>query len=312
MEQTEIFRILQSYNVGNLRSFEELSPGFANRSFRLRTDRGVFLFRWILEKGRQDIHHEIELLNSLKTVKYPAAYPISRIDGDYISSLAEGHVVIYDFISGEHPIEDKPPALEIGNAVGWLSTLKPPADFRHRNTINLDVCIALSNDLGDTPNQLPDIFEHFIEQTQYLENRIGLGLPEGLIHADIFPDNTIFQGEKLQAIIDFEEACWDELLFDLAMTINGFCFPMNELSYPILDSLILGYSQKRKLSPEEWLALPIYIQWTAHGMLSWHLQRLSQVPNARQERRVRELMNRVSTLRNHEKDLVEYLKLRSI
>ena len=312
MEQSEILRILQSYSLGELSSLDELSPGFVNRIFRLETNQGVFLFRIIMEQALRDLHDEIELLNSLKSINFPTAYPISKIDGEFISNASMGMVVIYDFIHGEHPVVAEPQAMEIGTAVGKLSTSRPSSDFQRRNSINMDACVMLSSALVDAPHQLPDIFDYFIEQTQYLENRIGLGLPEGLIHADIFPDNTIFQGEKLQAIIDFEEACWDELLFDLAMTINGFCFPMNELSYPILDSLILGYSQKRKLSPEEWLALPIYIQWTAHGMLSWHLQRLSQVPNARQERRVRELMNRVSTLRNHEKDLVEYLKLRSI
>ena len=312
LNKLQFENILNNYDLGKLFNAVELSPGFANRNYRVECEVGDVLVRWVLEKDLHDLQRELHLLNSLKSINFPTAYPISKKDGKFISSLSKGYVVIYDFIPGEHPKPGKSQALAVGAVIGQLSTFLPPPDFRPRNTINMEACMTLSNELSEAPNQLPDIFNYFTKHTQHLERRIGLGLPEGLIHADVFPDNTIFQGHKLKAIIDFEEACWDELLFDLAMTINGFCFSMNKLSYPLLDSILLGYCQKRKLSTDEWHALPVYIQWTAHGMLSWHLQKLSQVPNQRQEKRVRELMARVMNLKKHENELAEYFKLQSI
>jgi len=308
MEHAIVKNILRDYNLGSLEKIDELSPGYANRSYRLETDQGVFLFRWILEKGIEDLHTEISLLNALKVIDYPTAYPINRADGNYITHSAQGFVVLYDFIAGKQPGLSETVGEAIGEAVGRLSSFEPPDRFRRKNTITIVQNIDLSESLSMAPYQYPDIYDFFREQTDYLSNGIELGLPMGLIHADVFPDNTIFNGDQLKGIIDFEEACWDELLFDLAMTINGFCFPENNLSLPLLTSLVQGYSNNRKLSPEEWDALPIYIQWTAHGMLSWHLSRLSQQANPRQEYRIRELMSRVIVLRKQENSLSEFFR----
>jgi len=300
MIKSQIKQIIENYELGGLQNYEELSPGYANRNYRVETSSGVILLRWVLEKNIQDIQKELDLLLGLKSVKFPTAYPISKKDGKHITELSVGFVVLYDFIQGQHPDLGTAQAHSIGEALGKLSVFKPPKDFKRANTINLEGCINLAQELDAAASPIPDIFRYFKNQTEFFKTHVDIGLPKGLIHADIFPDNTIFDGENLKAIIDFEEACWDELIFDLSMAINGFCFPKNKLSYNFLESIINGYLMHRKLTPEEWEALPIYIAWTAHGMLSWHLERLSQIHSERQENRVRELMSRVVDILDRE------------
>jgi len=311
MEHVLVINILRDYNLGNLKEIEELSPGYANRGFRLQTDRGVFLFRWVLEKGIEDLHQEINLLNRLKSISFPTAYPISKIDGSYVTKLSKGYAVLYDFIEGNQPELGNSEVRNIGEAVGKLSLFKLSNDFNKKNSITIASCISLSNSLSEAPNQYPDIYNYFRIHSDFFSRRIELDLPMGLIHADIFPDNTLYDGNKLLGIIDFEEACRDELLFDLAMTINGFCFPMNTLSEDSLTTLIGSYVGERMLTNSEWDAIPIYVAWTAHGMLSWHLVRLSQQHSERQEMRIRELMSRVIFLIENEKaltNLISYLR----
>ena len=250
----------------------------------------------------------MELLNGLKGIVFPTAYPIARDNGEYVTKLPIGFVVLYDFIQGQHPMLGITQAHSIGEALGKLSIFKPSEDLKRANTININGCLQLAHALDNATNPLPDIFKYFKTHTEYFKTRVDIGLPKGLIHADVFPDNTIFDGENLKAIIDFEEACWDELLFDLAMAINGFCFPDNELSYPFLESILNGYQLKRKLTSAEWEALSIYIAWAAHGMLRWHLERLSQIPSQRQEQRVRELMNRVIEILYREESLSKHIQ----
>lgn len=297
VDPLEIQSVLEYYFIGSYRHIKELSPGYANRSFRLDTDEGSFLYRKILGKGYEDLSQEIAILNDLRSVNYPAAFPVQRSDGTYISSTPNGMVVIYDFLEGDTPLQSLAVCQSVGGAVGSLNCFEPSIPFHRKNSICLESTIAFSDSLSDAPPQYPDIYEYFREETDYLSGQVECGLPEGLIHADVFPDNTIFEGDKLIGLIDFEEACWDELLFDLAMTINGFCFPENTLSTPHLKAVISGYTQQRRLTEEEHDKLPIYIQWTAHGMLGWHLARLRKNPNARQEGRVRQLMARVKMLR---------------
>ncbi len=289
----DVQQLVRDYDIGHFISLDELSPGYANRSFKLETGQGIYLLRWVLEKDMVDLELELLLLNHLKAKDFPTSYPIAKLDGGFVTSYDPGHIVIYDYLSGKHPGLSSEVASEIGSAMGKLSAIIPPDNFHRSNSINITKCLELSSQLVNAPVQLPEIFDYFIKTTELIEGRLNIELPLGLVHADVFPDNTLFGQDGLQGIIDFEEICIDELLFDLAMTINGFCFPDEQLSAEHLTSLIQSYHKERSLSPGEWEAIPLYIAWTAHGMLSWHLERLSQKHLVRQEARVRVLMNRV-------------------
>ncbi|MEA3288297.1 MAG: homoserine kinase [Candidatus Marinimicrobia bacterium] len=295
-----IRRVIHQYDIGHFVSIEELSPGYANRSFKLDTDRGSYLFRWVLEKKYDDLTQELDLLQHLSSFQFLTSYSVAKRRGGYVTEYSPGYAVIYDFIKGEHPSLSSTVATQIGSCVGQLSTIAPPVKFLRQNTINIASSLELSEKLSNAPVELLDIYEYFTTTTRVFAERLTFDLPRGLIHADVFPDNSLFVGDDLQAVIDFEEACIDTLLFDLAMTINGFCFPRNELSYSYLESILRGYLTHRKLTPEEWEVLPIYIAWTAHGMLGWHLKRLSQIHSERQENRVRELMSRVVDILDRE------------
>jgi homoserine kinase type II len=90
------------------------------------------------------------------------------------------------------------------------------------------------------------------------------GLDEGVIHADLFPDNVFFLGEKLSGLIDFYFACNDALVYDLAVCLNAWCFEP-DASFNITKGMALigEYEKVRRLDASEVEALPILARGAA-------------------------------------------------
>jgi homoserine kinase type II len=89
-------------------------------------------------------------------------------------------------------------------------------------------------------------------------------LPQGVIHADLFPDNVFFLGDRLSGLIDFYFACTDALAYDLAICINAWCFePSGAFDFVRGQALLDGYRAIRPLEPAEVEALPVLCRGAA-------------------------------------------------
>ena len=90
------------------------------------------------------------------------------------------------------------------------------------------------------------------------------GLPSGVIHADLFPDNVFFLGDKLSGLIDFYFACNDAFAYDLGVCLNAWCFePDGAFNVSKGMAMIRGYEKRRPLEPAEVEALPILARGSA-------------------------------------------------
>ena len=76
-------------------------------------------------------------------------------------------------------------------------------------------------------------------------------LPVGLIHGDLFIDNVLFDGATLVALLDFEQASWGRLVYDLAVTTLAFGFGRDDFQPAIVRALFEGYSHERLLTETE-------------------------------------------------------------
>jgi homoserine kinase type II len=90
------------------------------------------------------------------------------------------------------------------------------------------------------------------------------GLPKGVIHADLFPDNVFFLGERLSGLIDFYFACDDFYAYDVATCLNAWCFE-KDFSFNVTKgaALLSAYDEVRPLNEEERAALPLLARGSA-------------------------------------------------
>jgi homoserine kinase type II len=105
-------------------------------------------------------------------------------------------------------------------------------------------------------------------------------LPEGVIHADLFPDNVFFLGDSLSGLIDFYFACTDTLSYDVAICLNAWCFEQDH-SYNVTKgrALLKAYSKVRALSAAERAALPVLARGAAMRFLLTRLVDWLAVPD---------------------------------
>lgn len=82
-------------------------------------------------------------------------------------------------------------------------------------------------------------------------------LPRGLIHADLFRDNALFERGQLSGLLDFYAAGPGPLVFDLAVALNDWCMPDDQPDPALTRALLDGYQQQRTLTQAEKDALPL-------------------------------------------------------
>ena len=137
---------------------------------------------------------------------------------------------------------------------------------------------ALCRDRADELHR--DLKEFLAAELVALEQNWPRKLPKGVIHADLFPDNVFFLGNRLSGLIDFYFACIDALAYDIAICLNAWCFESDN-SYNVTKgrSLLQGYARVRPLSGEERDALPLLARGAAMRFLLTRLVDWFDVPS---------------------------------
>jgi len=301
---TAIHGAIQACRLGSIKNITGLPLGFSNINFRTDTDQGTYLARLCRTQPVARIQDEIHFLSSIRSSGFPASYPIERADGSSITHVEDEVVMIYQFIEGEEPAVTPENARQVGEAIGLLSTLDVPAGYSSRSLSDLveakEFLLTQSNKL----QKYPEFHAQFQQETREIESFLQIELPRGFVHADAFPDNTIFRDGKLVALIDFEDSCVDSLLFDVGMTLLGFGYRDGQPDPDRISALLEGYQTRRTLTPLEVESLPMMVRWCAHGMTFWHLQKYIQNPTDRQQRRIAELQLFIQRLHGEDSDII--------
>lgn len=268
-----------------------LALSYANENFKIVADGKTTMIR-ICKQPVANIEKEIEFMQIIRSKELKVVYPISNETGSDIFQSGEFPALMYDFVEGHDAPLNSESRKQIAKEVAKLNSIEVPDGFIKPNNLNFQNCIELEAKLDAASHQFPKVFAHFRSELMLLEKYVHLDLPTGFVHGGVFPNNTIFQGNELKAIIDFEEFAVETLLFDVAMTIVGFCLDDEfRVDQKGKQEFLEGYESVRPLSRSEKEAIPYFIRWAALAMISWHLEfDLIHALNARQENRLNELM----------------------
>ena len=252
---------LADYDLGALLSYKGIAEGVENSNFLVHTTAGYFILT-LYEKrvAPEDIPFFLALMEHLAARGLTCPQPVKNETGDMLGWIAGRPAALVTFLDGmwiRRPSASHCAAL--GEALARLHLAGADFPMRRRNALSADgwrpLYVAAAAG-ADTVH--PGLREAIEKELTLLEGAWPSGLPEGVIHADLFPDNVFFLGEKLSGLIDFYFACTDTLAYDIAICLNAWCFEPDH-SYNVTKgrALLQGYVSARPLSIEERVALPL-------------------------------------------------------
>ena len=258
---------LDGYDLGRVISFKGIAEGVENSNFLLRTDAGQFILT-LYEKRvhEEDLPFFVGLMEHLARRGVTCPQPVRARDGQALGRLAGRAAAIVTFLDG---LWIRRPQARHGAAVGEALARMHEAGagfaLSRPNALSIGgwpALFAVAERRADEVS--PGLARETAAELAALQAIWPTDLPSGVIHADLFPDNVFFLGERLSGLIDFYFACNDAFAYDLAICLNAWCFePDGAFNVSKGMAMIDGYQRLRPLGPEEIEALPILARGSA-------------------------------------------------
>ncbi|WP_341760064.1 homoserine kinase [Candidatus Endowatersipora endosymbiont of Watersipora subatra] len=275
VEEETLAQFLKNYNLGKTHSIKGIVKGVENTNYLLKSDSGKFILT-LYEKrvNEDDLPFFIGLMEHLSQNGFSCPTPIRNRKGMVLGKLEKKTAAIMSFVEG---IEVKRPkeghCYSAGQTMARLHLAAANFQMRRTNSFDLkrlELIMATRDQMSSVEESLQELID---DELKYLQKNWPKSIPSGVIHADMFKDNTLFLNGKISGVIDFYFACNDFLAYDVAIALNSWCFDNNFRFLPGLsNSFISGYNTIRPMTVQEIQSLPILVRGAALRFLLTRLR----------------------------------------
>jgi homoserine kinase type II len=258
---------LAAYELGAVLEFAGIAAGIENTNFFLTTEKGRFVLTLFERLSAAELPFYLELMRHLSDKGVACPKPIAALSGELFRPLCGKPAALVTRLPGRWiPEPDAAHCALAGTALAAMH--EAGSDFGlHQENLR-----GLSWWTRTVPEVLPHLDEatagllsdELAFQQQHLPPAIGQ-LPSGPIHADLFRDNALFEGDVLGGFIDFYFAGCDAWLFDVAVAVNDWCIEQASGRF-IADraqALLAAYARRRPFVPAELRIWPVMLRAAA-------------------------------------------------
>ena len=263
----ELEEFLSQYDLGGLVSFKGIAEGVENSNYLLGTGTGTYILT-LYEKRvhREDLPYFLGLMEHLAGQGIACPTPIRGRDGKALRELCSRPAAIISFLDGVWPRRVQPRHCALlGDTMARMHLAGASFEGERVNALSIEGWRRLFLQVEARVDEVrPDLAAEIARELAHLEAHWPRDLPAGIIHADLFPDNVFFLGDKLSGLIDFYFACNDFFAYDLAICLNAWCFETDH-SFNITKArqMLSAYREVRPFSDTELDALPLLARGSA-------------------------------------------------
>ncbi len=264
----EVNGLAAQYGLTDIIDITPMQGGQANSSFKIKTEKEIFILSVCDEKNTSEIDHLIRLLLYLNQQDFPTSKALLTRKKEF--QLMHDHKPVYikKFIPGD-VIQELTPImlLQVGETLAKLHAIAPPDFLAPLFPYGIESFDGVIKKNMDHP-YLPWL----IQKKAYIETHMDTSMAKGFIHGDIYWDNLLFDKENLTAILDFEEACFYYKLYDIGMTAVGCCTNKGTFDLKKISFLLKGYQPVCPIKNTEKQQLKIFIEYAAVAGSFWRFR----------------------------------------
>jgi homoserine kinase type II len=278
----DLTEFLAAYDLGELLAYKGIAEGVENSNFLVHTARGYFILTLYERRvAAEDLPFFLGLMEHLAARGLNCPQPVKNRAGATLGKVAGRPAALVTFLDGMW-IRRASAAhcAAVGTALAQLHLAGADFALKRRNALSVEGWRPLYEAALERGDRLQrGLCTTIATELAHLEAAWPRHLPQGVIHADLFPDNVFFLGDKLSGLIDFYFACTDTIAYDVAICLNAWCFETDH-SYNVTKgrALLQAYMKVRPLSAEERESLPLLARGAALRFLLTRLVDWLDVP----------------------------------
>ncbi len=268
--------LLQRLGLGGLTGLRGIEGGIENTNYFATTDSGEYVLTLFERLGFEQLPFYLHLMKHLAGRGIPVPDPAADKAGDILHTLCGKPAAVVNRLRGKSQLA---PGEAHCAAVGaMLARMHLAAQDYDRNQPNLrglpwwneTVPVVLP---FLTPPQASLLAGELAYQNHVAQGSAYEALPRGPVHADLFRDNVMFEGETLTGFFDFYFAGVDTWLFDLGVCLNDWCIDLETGAHDAAraNALLAAYGAVRPLTAPERQLLPAMLR---AGALRFWISRL--------------------------------------
>jgi homoserine kinase type II len=254
LSREDIERLLSAYTLGHYADHHGISAGTENTNYFVDTDLGQFVLTLFEKHQPEELPFFLALGEHLHDAHCAVAQPFRTAEGEFLVQMHGKPAVMFERIHGKHhqasPVHAATLAGSLGKihqSTGLFSDKRPHS---HGISWIKSQQATLNSELGADDSALLRVAVTRFES-------IDRGLPQGVIHADLFHDNVLFDGTDVSGIIDWYFAGIDLYALDIATCLIDWCLDDEGLVDAVqAQNFVWHYDQVRRLKSEERTAIP--------------------------------------------------------
>src|SRR5436190_3749746 len=196
----DLATFLADYDLGELLAYKGIAEGVENSNFLVATSRDYFLLTLYAKRvAAKDLPFFLGLMQHLHARGINCPQPVKDKKGEVLGRVAGRPAAMITFLDGMWIRRPSPAhCAALGEALAKLHRAGLDFDQQRANTLSLEGWRGLYENCRERANQVQRELQAFLSaELTDLEKSWPRALPEGIIHADLFPDNVFFLGDKL-------------------------------------------------------------------------------------------------------------------